>query len=233
MEKPYVNNIPLSHGEVTVIMSKNAAIMSKHAWELAANIQKTRVGVLLINCGVSKRKFNGYENSTKPTPNTLKPKQGEGYMVVHSSIRGDLAGERDAIAMKVRECRIGVVIICGWEWASSSYRRKQRLLFNMRELMDDEDVAIIIYSQARTEPIAGEYDRGGIGWLAMLADVIVRLEASEDLKKVVSKPPPLVYSSEEELRQAEKSAQLMMNKINGLQGEKQVLSGEKRNGKGK
>ena len=220
MKKTYINNIPLSHGEVTVIMSKNAAVMSKHAWELAAGIQKVGMGVLLINCGMSKRKFNGFEETTLPRPNTGKLKQGEQHLVVHSSVRGDLAGERDAIAQKVRECKVGVVIISGWEWTSSSYRRKQRLLYNLRELMDDEDVAIVIYSQARTEPEAGEYDRGGLGWLAMLADVIVRLEASEDLKKTVSKPPPLIVSSYAELEEAERSAQLMINKINGLQEEK-------------
>ncbi|MFI5263340.1 MAG: hypothetical protein ACHQM6_02360 [Candidatus Kapaibacterium sp.] len=222
MKYTYLNNIPLAQGEITVVMSKNAAVMAKHSWELAANIQNVGMGVLLINCGMSKRKFNQCEETTVPEPNTGKLNAGEEHLVVHSSVRGDLAGERDAIVQKVRDCNIGVVILSGWEWTSSSYRRKQRLLYNLRELMEDEDVAIVIYSQARTEPVAGEYDRGGLGQLAMLAEVIIKLEASEDLKKQISRPTPLV-ALPAEMEAAERSAQLMINKINELQGEKGEL----------
>ncbi|MFI5262897.1 MAG: hypothetical protein ACHQM6_00120 [Candidatus Kapaibacterium sp.] len=224
MKLNYVNNIPLAHGEVTVVISNNASSVAKHSWELAAGIQKVGMGVLLINCGMSKGRFNEFEETTLPQPNTGKPKHGQQHLVVHSSVRGDLAGERDAIAQKVRECGIGVVIISGWEWSSSSYRRKQRLLFNLRELMEDEDVVIVIYSQARTEPIAGEYDRGGLGWLSMLAVEIVRLEASDDLKKTVSKPPPLVVLPKD-IEESERSAQLLASKINNLEGEKSIVDG--------
>ena len=117
---------------------------------------------------------------------------------------------------------IGTVIIAGWEWTSSSWRRKERLLFYLRELMEECGITVIVYSQATTNPTAGKNDRGGIGKLAMLAVGIVRLEASEDLESVRPKVLPMVIKKDE-WEAAERSAQLLVNKMNELQGENAEL----------
>jgi hypothetical protein len=263
MKLTYINNIPMAHGEVTVVTADNAEKVARHSCELASEIRKVGMGTLLINCGMSRKRFheiekeviekelsqvgrtlspsaekNGQRVTDKSVRATGEGKAGEKiHLIVHSSVRGDLAGERDAIAQKVRECKIGVVIIAGWEWTSNSYRRKERLLYNLRELMEDEDIAVIIYSQCQTKPIAGNYDRGGLGWLAMLAVIIVAMEASAEMKNEVPKPPPIVIRNEAEMEEAEAAvAQLLSNKINGLQPvvshQSLVVSGEgKKNGK--
>ena len=136
--------------------------------------------------------------------------------MIHSSVRGDLIGDMEDFDRLIHECGIGVVIISGWEWASSSWRRKERLLYRLRELMDDHDVALIVYSQNPVMPVAGMMTRGSIGKLSMLALAITSLTTSEALEAVAPKPPPIVASIAE-LEEAERSAQLLANKINGLQ----------------
>ena len=138
-------------------------------------------------------------------------------LVLHSSVRGDLIGEREAIDQIVTETAASVIIIAGWEWTSSSWRRKQRLLFYLRELMEDRDVAIIIYSHTANAPVAGEIDHGGIGKLSLLAMFIIELNTAEELEKQVPQAPAVCYETYEEYLEAERSAQLMINKINGLQ----------------
>jgi len=213
----------MAHGEITIVKSDHAEKLMKGSHELAAEIQRVGMGVLLINCGMSDRRFREYSEPAKLKAKSEKLKRGKKnpsaekvHLIIHSSVRGDLAGERDAIAQKVRECRIGVVIIAGWEWASSSWRRKERLIFNLRELMADEDVAVVIYTQSPTKPVLGTYDRGGIGKLAMIAIACVDHQASVILEAEVPKPPPIVITEQEAL-EAERSAQLFINKINGLQ----------------
>lgn len=184
----------------------------RHSCELASAIKKVGVSTLLINCGMSDRRFRehaGYPEEGNP----------KAHYIIRSSIRGDLIGERIEIDQLLSECKIGVIIIAGWEWASASWRRKEKLLFYLREIMAERDVAIIIYSQTATKPIVGKYNRGGVGKVAMLALAIVRDEMSTELEKAVPKPPPLVINSAQEHKAAERSAQLLINKINEIQAE--------------
>ncbi len=211
MKNTYVNNIPVAHGELSIVMSDNAEKVMKHSSALAKKIKDAGVGVLLINCGMSNKRFRehaGYPEEGNPKVHYL----------IHTSYRGDLIGERDGIEQLVRECGIRVIIIAGWEWTSNSYRRKEKLIYFLRELMAEKDVAVIVYSQAPTKPVIGKYDRGGVGKLAMLAISIINDETAEVLEKAEPKPPPLVYNGKEELEAMERSAQLLASKINDLQG---------------
>jgi hypothetical protein len=52
------------------------------------------------------------------------------------------------------------------------------------------------------------------------------MKVSADLKNEVPKPPPIVIRNEAEMEEAEAAvAQLLSNKINGLQGESSVVNG--------
>jgi len=79
-------------------------------------------------------------------------------------------------------------------------------------------VAIVIYSHIANSPVAGEIDHGGLGKLALLAMFVVEIEASELMDEQVPKPPALVVRSLEDEAAAERSAQSIINKINGMQG---------------
>ncbi len=222
MKCTYVNNVPLAHGRVTVVMSDNGDKVMAHSCKLAGSIKTAGIGVLLINCGMSDRSFREHAGDLedfRTFPHHLVEPDSKPQLVIHTSIRGDLVCERDAIDQLVQNLRIGTVIIAGWEWASASWRRKEALLFYLRELMAEKDCAVVVYSQAVTKPVKGTFDRGGIGKLAMMAGFIIRDDASETLERLKPLPPPMVVSAEE-WAAAERSAQLLANKINELQGEK-------------
>ncbi|HEY6171676.1 MAG TPA: hypothetical protein VIX80_05405, partial [Candidatus Kapabacteria bacterium] len=112
------------------------------------------------------------------------------------------------------QAKVSVVVIMGWEWTSSTYARKERLLYFMRKLAKQGN-AVVVYSQARTNPTAGRPDRGGIGKLAMLAYGIVNVQGSIEAAKVAPSPKPVV-ATRDEMEKVEKNIQLVMNKINGL-----------------
>jgi hypothetical protein len=213
MKTPYVNNIPLAHGEISIVLSDHAEKVMRHSCALGQSLKKTGINTLLINCGMSNKRFRSHAGY--PEDGNAKT-----HLLIRSSVKGDLIAEKDSLDQIISECKIGVIIIAGWEWASSSFRRKQRLLFYLRELMDQQDIAVVIYTQIATDPVAGKYDKNGLGKVAQLAVAIVRDETSIELEKSVPKAPPAVYNSEEELREAERSAQLMISKVKGLGGAK-------------
>ena len=212
MKKTYINQIPLAHGELTVIVSDHAEKVMRHSCKLAKSVKEAGVSALLINCGMSDARFrehSGYPEEANPAA----------HLVIKSSIRGDLIGERVEIDQIISECNIRVLIIAGWEWAASGFRRKERLLFYLREIMKEYGIAVICYTQRAAKPVAGKYDRGGIGKLSMLAIAIFRDDISDTLEKAVPKPPPLVIHSDDEMLEAERSAQLLAREINNFQSE--------------
>lgn len=260
MNTAYVNNVPICHGEITVIVSDHAEKTIHHSCKLAETIQKAGVSTLLINCGVSAQRFR--EAAPKPDVTIIQGEDGPSiridgmpheyykfpddenpevvrarpHMVVHNSTRGDLIGDAKDFDRLILECGIRTVIISGWEWASDSWRKKERLFYFLRRIMEEHDIAVIIYSQASTHPVAGMHDRGGIGKLAMLAYTITDLKTITTLEEVSPKPPPIV-ATPSQMREAERSAQLLANKINDLGAvvshQSLVVSEERgKNGKG-
>ena len=220
----FVKNIPMAHGEVSVVLADNAEQLMQHSCRLAETIKQYGLGVLLINCGMSDRRFRKHAlEATSCRTEQAVDLMGQYHamdavkpqIMLHSSVCGDLVGEADTIRGLVAQCPAQVVIVAGWEWTSSGYRRKERLLYALREMMEEKDVIVIIYSQAQTKPVLGRYDRGGIGKLAMLAISIVTITASDILEAASPKRKPLVASGSE-WEEAERSAQLLANKINEL-----------------
>ena len=228
MKLPHVNSVPLAHGELSVVLSASTENMLAHSTTLASDIRKHGVNTLLINCGVSSRRFNEHIMPLTTTNDWFykRTDDKEVKLVPYSSNRGDLIGESDTITQIVSNAGIGVVIIMGWEWVSSSWRRRERLLYFLRELMEEHKVAVIVYSQARTEPTVGVYDRGGIGKLGMMCVAIIKDTTTSELEKVAPRPAPMVVTPKE-WAEATRSAQLLASKINGLQGKNSGELGER------
>jgi hypothetical protein len=225
MKITYVNSVPLAHGELSVVLSESAENMLSHSTKLASDIRKHGVSTLLINCGVSTNRFHEHVMPATTTSDWFpdyKKDEKEIKLVPYSSTRGDLIGDADTIAQIVSSAHIGVVIIMGWEWTSSSWRKRERLYYFLRQLMEEHHVAVIVYSQARTEPTVGMYDRGGIGKLGMMCVAIIKDTTSSELEKVAPRPAPMVVTPKE-WAEATRCAQLLVNKINGLEGESRGL----------
>ena len=208
---PYINSIPIKHGEITIVTSDHAEATMHHSSRLASAAQQVGVGVLLINCGMSNRRFREHFYSEHTEV------YDEPRLIVKSSVVGNLVGERDNIDQICREAKIGVVIIAGWEFASDNYRRRHRLISYLRGLMEEQDVAVVIYAHTANEPVAGTLDHGGLGKLTLLAYAVTRIEASEMLETAVKKPAPRVATTNE-LNEFERGAQAFVKEINDLPG---------------
>jgi hypothetical protein len=228
MKTTKIKNIPVASRELSVVVSQNVDIAMRHSCSFAGDIHKREQNVLLINCGVSPQRFQEYapkqttfysfdgeEGEAVFTPNKRIPNP-KSQMVTLNSVRGNLAGQSASIREIVEQCRIGFIVICGWEWSSSSWRRKEKLLYFLREIMAELGVAVVVYAQTTTNPTVGEVDKGGIGKLAVIAFAITDLRGAELSSEIAPSIPPLVVSNDEWF-EAERSARLLASKINGIE----------------
>jgi hypothetical protein len=211
--KTTINNIKIAQGEVSVVMSDLSADIVRHSCQTAKVLRDRGVNTLVLNCAVSNKRFRAVADTI------VHPKSYHGNTNLHirSVVQGNLVGDRDNIDLITHQRNVMVVIICGWEWTSDCWRRKNKLIFFLRELMEQHDVAVIVYSQAMTNPVAGRYDRGGLGRLAQLAIVIIRLDPSGDPADVLPMPPMMVIDPED-WESAEKCAQLIASQLSSYGG---------------
>jgi hypothetical protein len=227
MQATKIKNIPISSREISVVTSENTDTAMRHSCKFAESAHGEGLNVLIINCGVSPTRFRDhapkattffhYDNDDDEfvlTPNSSR-KPGQPELVTFDSVRGNLIAQEQSVKYIVDACRIQVVVIVGWEWSSSSWRRRERLLYLLRELAADKSVAFVVYAQTTTKPVAGENDRGGIGKLASIAFAINDLKGTELSGALDPAPPPLLLSVSDWV-EAERSAQLLINKINGI-----------------
>lgn len=222
MKTTRINNVPVTEGEVTIVRAENAADVMKHSCGFAKASRKAGSGVLILNTGLSKHRFKeaaceaGIEVSQiRDTSTIFSP--GTTPLIIQTSVAGELARELGGIRQICEEANIKIVVITGWEWTSSNYRRKEQLIFGLRQLLSDLDIALVVYSQSQEKITCGMYSRGGVGKLAMMAydvvsyEVISKMEEEETgLSEAIDvrKPQPVVGGG----------AQLVRNKINELQG---------------
>lgn len=211
----HINNVPISQGELTVIVADTADDMLRHSSQLAADTYALGIGVAVINCGITRTRFNEYtEHITKYTDNSYFAKKQKPRIVGYTCEVGNLINDEFALRSLRYHAMASIVIIVGWEWSSDSYSRKDKLLFMLRKLLD-EGTTIIIYTQTRTKPVPGRMDRGGIGKLGTLARSVTSIEAAVASHKSAPAETPVV-ATEEEMAKVEKEIQSIMNNINGL-----------------
>jgi hypothetical protein len=188
------------------------------------------MGVLLVNCGISPRRFAehapertrfcGYdEENTFLLSDYSNDKPDDAHMMWIDSVRGDLASMSLAIREMIIQCNIRAIVLSGWEWASSTWRRRERLLFFLKEIMAEFSCTIVVYAQSGTNPVAGSYDRGGIGRLAQLAVAIADIRGVELAAELAPSVAPTILS-EAEWFEIQRRAQLEPNKFNDLTNRK-------------
>ena len=218
----HIKSVPVAQGEISVVLSDDAEDMMRHAADVALTSQKAGAGVMLINCGMSARRFNTYMEPHKPKRDMYyyHPDAGskETKLVVYDSVIGNLVEDIESVGAMIFHAHVSLVIIMGWEWTSSSSRRKERLLFALRKMVTDRPIAVIIYSQATTNPEAGKADRGGLGRLSQIAIAITKQSEIEKIESVIPRMPLTVTKLENGKPVTGESAQLDDNKINELQG---------------
>lgn len=210
-------NIQFEPGEISVVLADDINDLAKHACHVAKQLTDIGLGVQLLNCGMTNRRF--WKIARKEVGEKLDNLSTTGALCLKTMIRGNLYAEHETLQTQRESCGTEVIIVCGWEWASKSWKLKEDLIFHLREIAESEEVAVIIYSQARTSPKLGHFDRGGIGKLATMALDINRIDYDEESPKI---PAPQIYKPEtvaDLIREAEANRA-------ALEKEKVVESGE-------
>ncbi|HYM21033.1 MAG TPA: hypothetical protein VEW28_08520 [Candidatus Kapabacteria bacterium] len=209
MKTQYMNNVPFLPGELTIVTSDHAEATMQHSARLADSFRKARLNVLVINCGMNERRFRQHYHDTYGSGIDTTP-----TVILKTSLLGNVAGDREGIDQIVREAKIGVVILAGWEFASGTRRRRNKLFFYLRELMAERDIAVIVYSQTMNNPVAGKM--GALGKLAAAAMEVVKIDSSKVLEAVVKKPPVIAWESADEMHTIEQGVQRLVRNINEL-----------------
>ena len=83
MKLSYINHVPIAPGELSVILAESAEDIMRHSCALALKAQSIGMGTLIINCGMSDRRF-------KEKSDVLLP-------IVAQASRLHLAGETPAL----------------------------------------------------------------------------------------------------------------------------------------
>ncbi|HET9135156.1 MAG TPA: hypothetical protein VFO76_00855 [Candidatus Kapabacteria bacterium] len=233
MGTSFIKNIPLAAGEITIVKGRHAADIMRYSCEMARSLQKKGIGSLIVNTGLSINRFREAAKTAgidwpltehqygSDQTNTYRAQYkyiGNAPLLIHNSYAGDLIGEMALIYQIVIEAKVSVVFITSWEWSSEGWRRKERLMFALRKLLEERQIVLVVFSQSRTNTIAGEYDRGGVGKLATIAGDVVELEPSEKLAAAVQRVSPIAFRDEEEQQLFAGSAQLVSNEINKIPG---------------
>jgi hypothetical protein len=209
LKPQYVNNVPFLDGELTIVTSDHAEASMRHSSRLANSFRKAGLNVLVINCGMSDRRFRSHYYDAYGEDTYTRP-----MVVLKTSRMGNVIGDREGFDQIIREGKIGVVILVGWEFASSTTRRRNRLFYYLQELMEAFKLPVIVYSQTAGTPIAGMM--GPLGKLGAAAFEIVQIDTSSVLEEAVKKPPVLVWESQDEMQKAEEGVQQLLMNINQL-----------------
>jgi hypothetical protein len=208
----YYLNVPMRHGEMTVVKNDHAEEAMRHAFRVAKEIHDSGVGVLLVNCGMSERRFR--ENFEEVS----QVSEQQPALLIHTATRGNLETDRFEIEPLLIKTGIKTVIIVGWEWASDSYKRTRRLYSCLRDIMDYHNVAMLVYANASHPIEAGKFDQRGLGKLTLMAYATCAVGPVEKLEKLTPKPKPIVLPGYE-YQAAERGVAELMRKVNELPGD--------------
>src|SRR5689334_22015071 len=87
-KKNYIINVPLVHGEITVVTADHAEDTMRHSARLANAIKDAGLNVLAINCGMSDKRYRGHFYEAVGRESFRDPK-----CIIKSSVCGNLIGE--------------------------------------------------------------------------------------------------------------------------------------------
>jgi len=179
LNSPEVRKVFLRHTEheLTICLGDNAD------GNLRASIAHARAlldsrrfdSVVYVNLPFSSRRFTDARRDVFP-----KSEKNPAFTVVHNHI-GRLGPEFGSVREAVEKAKGKVaVIINSWEFASSSYRYKEQLLFALHSLVCADEVTVFVYSQARSEVVPGEIHRAGLGRLTAFAVAVMHIPKEEE-----------------------------------------------------
>jgi len=179
LHSPEIRKVFLRHTEheLTICLGDNAAGNLRASLAHAKALIESRRfdSVVYVNLPFSSRRFTDTRRDVFP-----KSEKNTAFTVVHNHI-GRLGPEFGSVKTAVDAAKGKVaVIINSWEFASSSYRYKEQLLFALHSLVCADEVTVFVYSQARSEVVPGEIHRAGLGRLTAFAIDVMRIPQEEE-----------------------------------------------------
>jgi len=187
------NYLQFTEGEITIYCGENARNTVNASLKMASAISKSkrRGNILYINTVFTKRKLFAAARQVFPSPGT--PGEGLGVragVTFYNIPVGELCNSFNTISDLIEAQNIKHVIINAWEFANRCYGYKERSIFELKGLLAEFGVSILIYSQSRlAEP--GKIQRNGLGKLAALADDIILLQEEDESDAVSDTRTPV------------------------------------------
>lgn len=169
LNSPEMRKVYLRHAEheLTICRGDNAADNLKTSLAHARALLESRRfdAVVYVNLPFTPRRFTDARRDVFP-----KSDNNPAFVVLHNHI-GRLGPDFGTVEDAVKNAKgKTAVILNSWEFASSSYRYKEQLLFALHSLVCADDITVFLYSQAKAGSIvAGEIHRSGLGRLAAFA----------------------------------------------------------------
>ena len=171
--------------ELTICLGDNAGdnLRSSLAHARALLDSRRFDAVVYVNLPFTPRRVTDARRDVFP-----KSENNPNFTLIHNHI-GRLGPEFDSVRKAVEAAKGKVaVIINSWEFASSSYRYKEQLLFALHELVCADEVTVFVYAQAQCA-VPGEIHRQGLGRLTMFAADVMLMPTEEEVRLMM---PPAI-----------------------------------------
>lgn len=207
LTSPEVRKTFLRHTEheLTICLGDNAAenLRSSLAHARALLDSRRFDSVVYVNLPFSSRRVTDARRDVFP-----KSENSPNFTLIHNHI-GRLGPDFGEVRRAVESSKGKVaVIINSWEFASSSYRYKEQLLFALHELVCGNEVTVFVYSQAQYAT-PGEIHRQGLGRLTIFAAGVMLMPTEKDVQIMMP-------ASKSEIKQLSGGVQPSVPKINEL-----------------
>lgn len=173
----------VAYGEITVFCGpdnrSNAVAGFRKAIEM---IDRGGFRKALVINTVSSTRW-ALETGRGVAPGRVGQRPAENDVVVCSSDVGRLWQSATDIRELIERHGFDVIILNSWEMASFDSRMRDRLIFELRGLIEDFGVTVLVYSgcQMRETAPAGVTKRSSLGRLSVTAARIVDIRADEEM----------------------------------------------------
>src|SRR5579883_2557928 len=142
IEKKYM----IAYSDINVFLGDNVSSNTQSAFRKAVQLlDEPELGkVLVINTSSRQRWALAVARTVDASrigDEVAKP------VCVMGTVAGELCNEFEAITETIVRHDIRVLMINSWEFASATPRYKDKLLFQLRKLVEEHSVTVIIYSQ--------------------------------------------------------------------------------------
>ncbi|HET9135982.1 MAG TPA: hypothetical protein VFO76_05040 [Candidatus Kapabacteria bacterium] len=178
MEAEFALEHTIAYRDITVLCGENLRENTISAFHKAMDLRGVFERALVIN--TSLRQHWALQEGRKVDKSAIGDDFNHSTITVVGMPLGDLCYRFAEIMDKIERYDIKLLIINSWEFAASDARYREKLIFQLRRLLSEREITVLVYAQnkASCEDV-GINTRGKLGKLSAIAGMIVLAENSK------------------------------------------------------